>query len=65
MIGTTNSNKSVKVTSLASFRNNVENSGRIRAALMEINFIGNCIRSRESSNAAADEWQYVAMVVGK
>ena len=32
---------------------------------MEINFIGNCIRSRESSNAAADEWQYVAMVVGK
>ena len=31
---------------------------------MEINFIGNCIRSRESSNAAADEWQYVAMVVG-
>ena len=39
--------------------------GRIRAALMEINFIGNCIRSRESSNAAADEWQYVAMVVGK
>ena len=32
---------------------------------MEINFIGNCIRSRESSNAAADEWQYVAMVVDR
>ena len=39
--------------------------GRIRAALMEINFIGNCIRSRESSDAAADEWQYVAMVVDR
>ena len=32
---------------------------------MEINFIGNCIRSRESSDAAADEWQYVAMVVDR
>ena len=32
---------------------------------MEISFIGNCIRSHEASNAAASEWQYVAMVIDR
>ena len=42
-----------------------QNSGSIRAALMEMSFIGDCIRHHEAAKAVATEWQYVAMVLDR
>ncbi|CAG5111770.1 Oidioi.mRNA.OKI2018_I69.chr2.g6044.t1.cds [Oikopleura dioica] len=39
--------------------------GSIRAALMEMSFIGDCIRHHEAAKAVATEWQYVAMVLDR
>ena len=42
-----------------------QHSGSIRAALMEMSFIGDCIRHHEAAKAVATEWQYVAMVLDR
>ncbi|CBY22842.1 unnamed protein product [Oikopleura dioica] len=39
--------------------------GSIRAALMEMSFIGDCVRHHEAAKAVATEWQYVAIVLDR
>jgi len=40
-------------------------TGSIRAALMEMSFIGDCVRHHEAAKAVATEWQYVAIVLDR